>query len=128
MLFVDGRVDLVFYMESLQFNCRRVLDAQKQQCFYCNKHMVVRKRSIGEKVRKMDATKDHLIPQARGFRHLQGNMVWACMKCNKNRGARPLTFKEIARVILLYKKVGFPCVFNYQGDLDLLHSMIKGPL
>ena len=75
---------------------------QKGNCFYCGKPM----DSHGYPSRKNGYTRDHLFPKRNG-NELDNNKVLAHFKCNKKKGGREPTGKEIHKynnLILRLKK------------------------
>lgn len=63
---------------------RRVLERYRHSCAYCQTQL----RRGG---RRSDSLEwDHVIPIARGGRHGVGNLVPACMKCNRQKNDRLL--------------------------------------
>jgi len=53
----------------------------KFQCYYCREFLT-----------DLNRTKDHVIPKSKGGKLSKDNKVFACRKCNRNKG--DLTIKE----------------------------------
>lgn len=54
----------------------RIRERQKGKCYWCRKRI----NGLGEM--------DHVIPLAKGGDHSPGNLVLACVKCNRSKNAR----------------------------------------
>jgi hypothetical protein len=55
---------------------QRMLTRHNHRCFYCGSAGVL--------------TQDHIIPLSRGGRHGEGNLVPACLSCNRSKASRLL--------------------------------------
>jgi CRISPR/Cas system Type II protein with McrA/HNH and RuvC-like nuclease domain len=53
----------------------------KFQCYYCREYLT-----------DLNRTKDHVIPKSKGGKLSKDNKVFACRKCNRNKG--DLTIEE----------------------------------
>lgn len=53
----------------------------KFQCYYCREYLT-----------DLNRTKDHVIPKSKGGKLTKDNKVYACRKCNRNKG--DLTIEE----------------------------------
>jgi 5-methylcytosine-specific restriction endonuclease McrA len=53
----------------------------KFQCYYCKEYLT-----------DLNRTKDHVIPKSKGGKLTKDNKVYACRKCNRNKG--DLTIEE----------------------------------
>lgn len=71
----------------------KLLVAQEQGCFYCGRHLSLRKFFSSLRY----ATVDHFIPLALGGREHISNVVLACGRCNHKKGSRFPTLLEMAK-------------------------------
>lgn len=60
---------------------RRLMLAQKNRCFYCQK-LMHQERYLDS----LRATLDHVIPRSKGGPNDETNLVAACHSCNKRKG------------------------------------------
>ncbi len=72
-----------------------------RHCYYCHCELVPGSNRKGVAQPDNTATRDHLIPVARGGKGIRGNKVDACMACNQDKGR--LTLEEY-QVVLAYRK------------------------
>lgn len=66
---------------------RRLFAQQHGRCIYCNSQMVLHQAVWGEPIPPSAATRDHIIPRAKGGKQLKNNVVAACNACNLARGS-----------------------------------------
>jgi 5-methylcytosine-specific restriction endonuclease McrA len=71
----------------------RLLLAQGRGCFYCDRHISLRKFFSSLHY----ATVDHFIPLNLGGRDHISNVVLACKRCNRHKGSRFPTLLEVTR-------------------------------
>jgi hypothetical protein len=71
----------------------KLLVAQGQGCFYCGRHLSLRKFFSSLRY----ATVDHFIPLCLGVRDHISNVVLACGRCNRRKGSRFPTLLEVAK-------------------------------
>lgn len=65
---------------------RRLIERQGLECFYCHCELVEpTTNTIVEKLEKVWATIDHLIPRGNGGTHDLDNLVLSCPTCHKER-------------------------------------------
>jgi hypothetical protein len=69
----------------------KLLLAQRGSCFYCNRHISLRKFFSSLRF----ATVDHFFPLALGGRDHISNVVLACGRCNRRKGSRRPTLEEL---------------------------------
>lgn len=72
-----------------------LITAQGNACFYCGRRFNVHNKP----------TRDHLWPRCAG-QSLAANKVFACVKCNRKKGARLPTRSELSRARRLYQSIG----------------------
>jgi hypothetical protein len=71
----------------------KLLLAQGQVCFYCGRHISLRKFFSSLRY----GTVDHFIPVSLGGRDNVSNVVLACGRCNRRKGGRFPTLPELVR-------------------------------
>jgi hypothetical protein len=71
----------------------KLLLAQGEGCFYCDRHISLRKFFSSLRY----GTVDHFIPLALGGRDHISNVVLACGRCNRKKGSRLPTLLEVAK-------------------------------
>jgi hypothetical protein len=71
----------------------KLLVAQGQGCFYCGRHLSLRKFFSSLRY----GTVDHFIPLALGGRDHISNVVLACGRCNRKKGSQFPTLLEVAK-------------------------------
>jgi predicted nucleic acid-binding Zn ribbon protein len=71
----------------------KLLLAQGEGCFYCDRHISLRKFFSSLRY----GTVDHFIPLALGGRDHISNIVLACGQCNHKKGSRFPTLLEVAK-------------------------------
>ncbi len=116
--------------ERPQFSYALMLSLQQHTCFYCPKKL----DSVGfcKKTAKHGYTRDHFFSQAMGNKHLLGNMVLACDKCNRKKGSGLPTRDEVHKYHHLWSQIrGGPSMdlsefFEIQRLIDILEN-ICGP-
>ena len=64
----------------------RLYEKQQGRCFYCNNPMKVFLETKDPTPNY--ATFDHKIPKSKGGKNTQDNIVLACWKCNRSKGAK----------------------------------------
>lgn len=65
---------------------RKLIERQGLQCFYCHCELVEPKsNTVVEKLERVWATIDHLLPLGRGGTHELDNLVLSCPTCHKER-------------------------------------------
>lgn len=71
---------------------------QNGKCYFCCNPMTL-KKSDQKKLKASDATREHLIPKAKGGSNRAVNLKCSCYKCNKDRGDMcALEWMRIVRV------------------------------
>ena len=71
----------------------KLLLAQGQSCFYCGRHISLRKFFSSLRY----GTVDHFLPLSLGGQDNISNVVLACERCNRRKGGRFPTLPELAR-------------------------------
>ncbi len=67
----------------------------EKNCFYCGVKMGKPKWMADHKLRATARTREHVIPECRGGRYIENNVVRACWSCNDAKG--PMTLEEFRR-------------------------------
>jgi 5-methylcytosine-specific restriction endonuclease McrA len=67
----------------------RILDRQRNECFYCQYRVLFYK----------DIEIDHVLPKARGGRHSKGNIVIACGVCNREKSYRTVMEYKMNKIV-----------------------------
>ena len=73
-----------------------LVKAQGRKCFYCGQFMAAK-----------GITRDHLRPRCDG-NTLVLNQVLCCVECNRRKGRRPPTEREVCKARRLYVALGAP--------------------
>jgi 5-methylcytosine-specific restriction endonuclease McrA len=74
----------------------QLIVAQKRKCFYCGKYMPA-----------SGFTRDHLRPRCEG-NALPLNQVLCCGRCNRKKGRRAPTERELQKARVIYISLGAP--------------------
>lgn len=91
-------------------NISKMMEAQDGKCIHCGETMTLTQQRLGP----MDASWEHLVPQAHGGQTYLSNLALAHRQCNHERGTLPLTSEATQRVTIAHKRLPENIWFNKQ--------------